>query len=251
MVIGLIAATTLVATPRLALLELSPIDVPAERAAYATEQLGIALLNEGLVVTTPSDIRALLGLERQKQLLGCDEGASCLAELSGALGAGAIIAGQLAKNGERLRLSVKLLNATTGIATTAFTGEATDDPGLLEEISRCARHIARAITPPSTPGPLILGSAGAAAAAGGIAFLISSGIAWGALQGRGTETATFERARRASVDGPLHLGLGVGLLSLGVAAGAAALIWSRVSQQTTPAVFVIPTSSGLGIGGVW
>jgi hypothetical protein len=96
MVIGLIAATTLVATPRLALLELSPIDVPAERAAYATEQLGIALLNEGLVVTTPSDIRALLGLERQKQLLGCDEGASCLAELSGALGAGAIIAGQLA-----------------------------------------------------------------------------------------------------------------------------------------------------------
>lgn len=76
--------------PRLVVLDL-------QRVGGATEAEA-ALLNDAVVewvskagvfqVVSQADIRTLLGVERQKQLLGCGEdAASCMAELSGALDA--------------------------------------------------------------------------------------------------------------------------------------------------------------------
>lgn len=252
MTIGLLVITALAAAPRVALLELSPVELPAERASYVTEQLGVALLKEGLAVTTPSDVRALLGLERQRELLGCDVGQSCLAELSGALGAGAVVVGQLAKTGSRWRLSVKVLNASSGAATTAFTAEAEDEPALLEEVSRCARHVARALGQARTPvGPIVLGSTGGVAVVTGVVFLISAAVAWSGLQARGNEALPVERARTAATDGPVHLGLGIGLASAGVVAGVVALVWGLFAPGTETATLIVPTLEGLALGGRW
>ena len=66
-------------------------------------------------VITRQDVEALLGRERQRQLLGCaDESGSCVAELAGALGAGLVLTGDLAKVGARFTVTLKLLSYAIG-----------------------------------------------------------------------------------------------------------------------------------------
>ena len=63
-------------------------------------------------VARGKDMVALLGVERQKQLLGCSDAASsCMAELAGALGADGLVTGQLARIGKSFQLNVKVLAA--------------------------------------------------------------------------------------------------------------------------------------------
>jgi TolB-like protein len=63
-------------------------------------------------VISAQEVATLLGMERQRQLLGCSEDQSaCLAELSGALGARFVLSGSLAKLGEVWQLSLQTLDS--------------------------------------------------------------------------------------------------------------------------------------------
>jgi len=62
----------------------------------------------GLTVVAGSDLRALVGFERQKQLLGCTEG-SCLTEIAGALGVAYLVSSECSKVGSTWLLSLALL----------------------------------------------------------------------------------------------------------------------------------------------
>ena len=62
-----------------------------------------------LKVVGAADIEALLGFEKQKDLLGCDS-ASCMAEIGGALGVDALLRIQLGKLGETFALSATLIH---------------------------------------------------------------------------------------------------------------------------------------------
>jgi TolB-like protein len=68
-----------------------------------------------------SDLATLIGLERQRVLLGCSEQSnSCAAELSAALGADWLVAGTLGRVGKTLRFDLKVLHASD--ARVAFRG---------------------------------------------------------------------------------------------------------------------------------
>ena len=108
--LGIVVSIGVAATPpKLALVGFTALDVSEARARYYTDQLGIELTRRGFAVTTPADLAAVLGVERQKQLLGCEE-SSCIAELFGGLGADGLVVGQVAKTDARYRLSVKVLD---------------------------------------------------------------------------------------------------------------------------------------------
>lgn len=66
-----------------------------------------------LRVVTEQDIAALIGLERQKQLLGaeCREGSSCFTELAGAVGAEYLVSGRLDRFGDKWTLTTTLFDA--------------------------------------------------------------------------------------------------------------------------------------------
>src|SRR5438132_10875798 len=69
----------------------------------------------GITVMTPKDIAAVLGIERQKQLLGCsDEASSCSAEIAGALGVDGIIRGDVARVGTAYQINIRVLSAKSG-----------------------------------------------------------------------------------------------------------------------------------------
>jgi TolB-like protein len=75
----------------------------------------------GFRILTSKDVEAVLGVERQRQLLGCTENSSCLTEIGGALGAADVIHGTLGKLGSSYIFNLQLVNAGTGQVTRRFS----------------------------------------------------------------------------------------------------------------------------------
>ena len=107
---------TLAAAPtqRVPVLPLSAGDGVTENTAQALTQALASELRQrpGLEVLTSSELGAVLGMARQRELLGC-EAASCRAEVGGALDADLLVAGQLSKVGESWLMTVQLLDGHT------------------------------------------------------------------------------------------------------------------------------------------
>ncbi|MCC7381025.1 MAG: PEGA domain-containing protein [Deltaproteobacteria bacterium] len=79
-------------------------------AGPLTARLAEVIGKRGHSVIAPDDIRAMLEQEMQRQLVGCtDEG--CLAEIAGALGADALVAGRLSKLEHGFAFSLSLVDA--------------------------------------------------------------------------------------------------------------------------------------------
>ncbi|MBS2029218.1 MAG: hypothetical protein JST54_15050 [Deltaproteobacteria bacterium] len=73
------------------------------------ETLGARLRELGLTVLSPADIEATLGVDRQRQLLGCGA-SSCLAELGAALGVDYIVRGSVSVLDQDTLLTLALID---------------------------------------------------------------------------------------------------------------------------------------------
>lgn len=108
-----------------------------------TDDLAQQLTRRGVKVMSPSDIRALIGVERQKQLLGCDDDtSSCLAELGDALGADGVVTGNLGKFGDSFQLNVKIV-AHDGNVLTTYSQKFASEAALVEGVSAAAKQLAK------------------------------------------------------------------------------------------------------------
>src|SRR5438128_1810620 len=80
--------TTASAAPKVGVPGIDSLWLDQKKADFFREYLAQSLGDHGFDVITAKQMAAVIGLERQKQLLGCaDSSSSCLAELAGALGA--------------------------------------------------------------------------------------------------------------------------------------------------------------------
>jgi hypothetical protein len=77
----LLVALLLTAAPAktLAALELEAQQVPAAVAKLVGTHLAQKLTLKGFQVLTSADLAAMIGVERQKTLMGCNEESNCLA----------------------------------------------------------------------------------------------------------------------------------------------------------------------------
>jgi hypothetical protein len=84
----------------------------SEPVAEAVSDAFVAAIQarSGVAVLGARDLEAALSFEKRKQMLGCSEEMSCLAEIGGALGAGRIAYGSVARVGETLTFSAQLLD---------------------------------------------------------------------------------------------------------------------------------------------
>lgn len=88
--------------------------VSQETARSISETTQTHLSNLGLYqVVGPSDIAALLGVERQKQLMGCSEG-SCLAEVAGALDSERLVTGEVSRIDDTFIFNISMVNSKNG-----------------------------------------------------------------------------------------------------------------------------------------
>ena len=239
------------------------INVSPESAAFFMDRFGNRLRSKGLVVTTATEIDTVLGLERQKSLLGCGEASSCQAEIAAALGADAILRARIARFGARFELSLTLIDPTNAGVIASISASAADEGKVLEVLDgaadelgaklNAAKHRPAAIEL-ATPGPAAAGrpawlplvplGLGLGAGVVGAASLVNSYEQVGKIADAANPDAVAQEARIARV-------LGMGLMGVGVAgiATAAILFFTGKEPVATPVAMISQNGAWVGFEG--
>lgn len=236
-----------------ALLPVKTIGLPAERGALYAEHLAARLVEDGLAVTTPADVAAVLGIEGQRQLLGCADGSSCLVEVAGALGAKALISGQVSRVDDGYHLVLKVLDASNAKVRFARTLQLASESALFTALDGLAAELAgRPATVSRSWWPLLPMGLGVAAAGVGAGFLVSAGNAYAALGQRGEAALSYADAVAARDSGSTGQLLGGVLVGAGALALAAGLTWFLLTAPgDAQATWLVPTPNGVALVGVW
>ncbi len=258
----LLIATVAAASPDpvgIAITPLQVVQMPPEMAGYAEDRLANRLGERGFKVTTPADIQALLGMERQRQLLGCTE-ESCSTEIGAALGVPLMVVGRVSKIEERFDLDVRVIRQRDGVVVARDSRGIEGVKRLAELMEAAGDSLARQLEP-KTPFawrlwvPLSLG----------VAAGVVGGVLWGlaqrdyfswtnpgfALPGDGQKLeglsafdAEFRRLNTMRTAGIVSSAAGVALLATGI-------IWNAVVPSLPVSVVAGPTRDGaaLALGG--
>lgn len=126
---SLLVLTATAAGPSLALPGLNGVNLSPSETALFESLLSSELSRVGLSVLANRDIAAMLGLERQKQLLGCNDDHQCLTEVAGALGVDALLLGDVGRIGKSYTVNLRVVGAQNGkvLATHIATVATVDD----------------------------------------------------------------------------------------------------------------------------
>jgi len=232
------------------------VDVPPAKLEFFADHFAHELTQSGLRVITAGEIKQVIALGKQQQLLGCaDDGSNCALELANALGVDGLISASVGKFGTRYQLTVRILSATTGQPLSTYGAQAADDGAVLDELSRAAGRMApdvlAALRPASarrsTSHAWIPASAGAAAVLGG-GILLGVTKSWDSQLLDPNSSLSRDRALSYKNDGPPLQGVGLALVGVGaVALGWAGWMFFSSSGGTT--VALAPTGNGFALGG--
>ncbi|MBK7861160.1 MAG: hypothetical protein IPJ65_21620 [Archangiaceae bacterium] len=222
--LALFLSSLLAATPvKLVAPPLSGPGLSADKVRVFTAALAQSLRASGIEVVTSDEIAVLLGAERQRQLLGCSESESCLAELGNALGTSATLKGNVARLDAVYQVQLTVLgNDTRIIAETS--ARASDEPALLDPLDEAARALARQLGAklPRRLKPVawVPGLLGLLSGAAGTVMLAQSKSDYDTLTHSSFSAGDAERvANRGSAlqtGGFVALGVGTALLVAGV-----------------------------------
>jgi len=164
--LGLISASFAAATEPAArltmVLELEAGRGVAADLAHALSEAELADLRKvgtGKIIGA-NDVRALLGFERERSLLGCKADTACYAEIGAAMGAKEIVTGSLAMVGDMYLVVLRRIDVshTQVLHEATRTRKASDQAGLLSDLESMARELfsdAPLATPVKpAPGPV-------------------------------------------------------------------------------------------------
>lgn len=224
-------------------------DLPERTGRIVADNL-VAELRKlgGISVVSMDEVRAMLQMESERQLLGCSDDSSCLSEIADALGADVVVSGGIATlDGARV-FSLRRVDQRRAVVTgqveerlVAAGGEellAAIGPAiekLFPEVSLKAgstrgvpRERARLLNPPPLPvwSTVTVGGAGVAIVVGSAGALVAGNAAFASAQ------KLVDSSVASPVDGVLVVQqeqtaatfstLGVGLVVAGVVIGAGA-----------------------------
>ena len=230
----------------------TPAAASAMLDRFATE-LG---RDPGLKVITEHDIQQMLGVERQRQLLGCDDAAAeCMAELTSALGADVIVSGSLVKVGTRITATVRALRMPGADVLLSESTRADNEDALSDWLD------ARALELRSRLGAPPAGAAGSTRWAPWLVSglgVVAAGVGVGLFALSKAEASQLANAD-GSLDidavvaaGRLHESLGLGLIAGGAVALAAGLLWRFVfGAEPASSVQVVLGPFGGALAGTW
>lgn len=252
-----------------------------ELGGFAEDRLAEQLSRRGFKVLTPAALQTVLGFERQKQLLGCDETAgSCLAELSAALGVPLLATGRLTKLGSRIELDLQVVRQRDAQVVARVARSVDDEARLGQLIADAAEDLARqlktegpvaAVTPavdpprvsepePSPPTPFnarlwVPVALGAAAVAGGgvLIGLTQSEVHDYTTPGGTVATLSGEEVQRTSERLELQRALGWSLVGVGAGSVALGIVWTALVPAAPVSVSASLGAQGglVSVGGTW
>lgn len=252
--------------PRIFANDIAAQGVAPEQAAAFTDAVVAALSNRAVFeVVSTRDVQILLGMERQRQLLGTcgDDNANCAKGLSDLLDVRFALSGQLSKVGTAFQLTLQAVDTLQGKPL----GRATRLSGSLEELRSLVPYAAAEATgmplppPPSKALPVTLIAVGGATAfAGGVVGLFAlsrqqvlndelcpGGVP---LDGRCTGVNLRDRSYYVAQDQALFVqkGLAIGLIAGGVVLLGLGL-WLFPPSDTQARLALVPTGNGFALAG--
>jgi hypothetical protein len=206
-----------------------------------------------VTVITQEEITALLGLERQRTLAGCDQ-ANCTAELAGALGADGVLMAHIARLETVVQLDLKVISASSGERRATFATRVGRDVEILDALDEAARSLALqllgASAAPAQRSWLFLpvGLVGLAAAGVGVGFALDANSVHAQLLGQkplsGAPGDLVTQGKRSQA-------VGVTGLAVGGAAVAAAVVLLFWPSEAPKSVALVPTGPGVALVGSW
>lgn len=264
--LGLALAVLLGATPgavKLASPGLTGVQINKEVALFYSDHLAQQLALRGLSVMTATEINSMLGLERQKQLMGCSsESSSCTAELADALGVDGIVTGSIGRFDRMFQIDVKVVAAADGRKLALYSGAVNSEREVLDALSSAAEMLTSQtlISLGREPAPRAVTAGGAKrfwwipASIGAVGIVLGSvllGMASGHESAlRGTvgmpSMLTYEQAKGELAAGSTKQAIGITALAVG---GAALLAAGALLLFGSNGATVSPTVSTTG-GGV-
>ena len=127
-------------------LDFAPQTPDDKARAQAVTALVSAELSKrpGAKLVTAADVAQVLGVERQRQLLGCTE-SGCIAELGGALGTRYILSGQVGRLGGKILLSASVTDARTARSIARLAHPLANEDELITGANALAGEVASAI----------------------------------------------------------------------------------------------------------
>ncbi|HEY8206371.1 MAG TPA: hypothetical protein VIG99_02745 [Myxococcaceae bacterium] len=231
---------------------------------------------EGVTAIAAEEIQQMVSFQRSRQLMGCGEDTSCMAELVDALAADDLISMRVTTIGQSTTFAIQRLDAKRAKVAGAFTkqvprgsgeellaliGPAVQaifpERGLLKGKTRGVdKDVARKLNPPPLPRWVFFttAGAGAAAGAGGAAFGYLARQSYGRYRSMvdGTavvEAADLDQAKRDTQQNALFanaLFIGAGALALGAAFEAVFTDWND-DRGAALSVAVVPAPGGVGL----
>ncbi len=231
--LSLVFAAPVAEKPKLILLDLAAAGVEPQVSKALTEAVASEIAARGVFqVMSSGDVQTLLGVERQKQMLGCNEASSCLTELGGAIGARFVMSGSVAQLGPSFQLSLQTLDTRTTqpVGRSSRIGK---DLGELRQLVPWV--VAEAAGTPLPPPPSrllpysVIAAGGLSVVLGGVAGfnalardeVISAELQNGKANPAGLRSASdyayeAQVISRQKIQAVVALGLGVGLVALGL-----------------------------------
>lgn len=250
-----------VAPVPIAVVDVREVGDVAGKGAIVSEEIARSLPVEAFKVTTAAQLTTLLGIERQRQLLACDEGGSCSAELANALGAEVVVQTTLSAVDKGLRCSAVFVSGRDGAALERVTVDAQALGALLAKLHEDTEAAAARVFTKLRPGNSIApGRAGFRSLAWIPAVVgVLLGVAAGAMfavtdgtyrtlmsrDGRVTDPQALASSGRTTQTVGWSLG-GVGAVAL-LAAGAMFAFGAPVPPRVTIAPVAGAGAAGLSV----
>lgn len=129
---------------KLAVPGLTVVDMDEQQASFLSEHLSQQLADEGAEVANAQDLTVLLGLERQRQLLGCT-GKKCATTLTDAVDVDGLVLGDIAKlPKDRYQLNLRLLDSNKGTRVKTYSRRVAGYEALLDEIEKASKQLVTA-----------------------------------------------------------------------------------------------------------
>lgn len=255
---------------RVAVPELRVVNVDPKLGAFYAEHLAQELAHFGLQAQSPRDIAAVLGLERQKQLLGCADELCTTSKLGAALEVDGIVVGSVTRLDKNYVLDVRVVSS--GDARVLATANATTDDNdrlvgtlvvVAEQLARqTAAKLGRTL-PDSSAVEVVRGpsrvrrsswipaAVGVAAVAAGTVMLVQARSTYDRLTIPQAALLTQAEAQALGQQGSTYqtvgwVGVGVGAAAL--AAGAAMLIFGG-TEVVRAGVALGPDGAGVTLAG--
>ncbi|MFL5319924.1 MAG: hypothetical protein ACJ790_09745 [Myxococcaceae bacterium] len=232
--------------PKLAAAGFRAVELDPSVAEFYSDYFAEQLRASGVSVITRSDTATLLGFERQKQLMGCNEEASsCVAEIAGALGVTGLVSGSLAKLGNAYSVQVKILSAQDGHALYSASDRVEDDDALHHWFKERASDAASAmgvVAPRSAARVWVPAAVGAAAlGVSGVSYLFAqqsySRVKTGVYA---NHDALYSDARAGATEQWVsRIAAGAAIVSLAVSA-----VMFATEPKIEPSITVSPSTGG-------